>query len=71
MLNKPTEEVNKEKNNEEINYNEDNIYHGRFKIDDLDEEDEKEKEDNINNITIIIIRNYFFYFFHLISIDIF
>ena len=50
MLNKPTEEVNKEKNNEEINYNEDNIYHGRFKIDDLDEEDEKEKEDNINNI---------------------
>ena len=42
MLNKPTDEVNKDINNENINDIENDTYHGRFNIDDLEDEDEKE-----------------------------
>ena len=51
MLNKPTEEINKENNNE--NETGDNIYKGRFNIEDLDEPEEektKEKDNNINEV---------------------
>ena len=53
MLNKPTDEINQEKNNDNENNNE--VYKGRFNIEDLDEiDDEKEKEKNniedVNNI---------------------
>ena len=51
MLNKPTEEVNKEKINENENGN-DFDYYGRFNFDDLEEVEEKEINTNIENIDI-------------------
>ena len=45
MLNKPTEEINKEKINEDDGDN-NNIYQGRFNIDDLDDDDDEENEKN-------------------------
>ena len=48
MLNKPTSEINKEKDNDE-NDNENVEYHGRFKIDDLDDEVENDNKINDDN----------------------
>ena len=47
LLNKPTEEVNKEKINDD-----DFNYHGRFNIDDLEEVEEYELNNNADNINL-------------------
>ena len=48
MLNKPTEEINKEKINDDDKDN-NNIYQGRFNIDDLDDDEDDKNKDIIND----------------------